>query len=879
MTDRTTLDEKALLLWCAILQEVGAETLQALAGVEAAAARRVLGSQAFDLVAESGLYRLRDERRQAVLAQLRREQPREEVRLHEQVLYHLFERLEPASQSFNPTLEEACIIHLTALHDLSIEYMDWRSIILHVQAARNAGLHGARTQDWLEFFEAYTAVRTGDLEAGWARLEGLRARPDLEERLRVRVLHACSIPYADQGRYEEALQLCQEACRLAEDQSDLFRQGYLLLSIGIIYNDLEDHQRALEYCERSLGLFRRIGAVYREAHVLYEIGNNAMRLGDWRRARAALDEAAELYTRLGIARRLVMTSWAQGVIYLMLGDVEQSEAALNRALEIALTPGGEYPSAAMDTLAQLGLLYQAHANYEKSRACFERAITIADHHQLRHPHTIYLYRLAEVLRSMGRTADAAAAYRKAVQGIEALRSSTELEELKLSLLGTTQYIYESLVLFCLEHETPVAAFDYVEQARARAFLDILARQRPDLYAAFEHPTVTLVELQSQLGAGEVLLEYFTTGVLPLGDHALHHIPAHNRRLREVLVPKPQILLFAITRDIFEVHRIAVDPNRLRPSIHADDPILSMLQAEGRARWLYDQLIQPIQHLLASCQQLYIVPHGSLHYMPFSALRAPDDDYLLRANGPTIVMAPSATVLVRNCLSQPAGRGRRGLAIGYNDPDGQPLVYAETEAQFVARLLGGQAWVGSESKSDRLLEIAPDLRWLHIAGHALYDHKASLTSSLRLGSADDLDAGAIMNNLHLSADLVTLSSCMSGFSRIVPGDELLGLQRAFLYAGAPTVVCTLARTRDVVAFLVMSQFYQHWLEGATAAAALRDALVTVRSMPRALVAQELLQLGYRSAIGEAELTMSNDDVNNCPFAKPEFWGPFMLIGRP
>src|SRR5262249_20024043 len=144
----------------------------------------------------------------------------------------------------------------------------------------------------------------------------------------------------------------------------------------------------------------------------------------------------------------------------------------------------------------------------------------------------------------------------------------------------------------------------------------------------------------------------------------------------------------------------------------------------------------------------------------------------------------------------------------------------------------------------LIQAGPELRWLHIAGHASYDHQAALTSSLRLGASDMLDASTIMSSLKLRAELVTLSSCMSGFSRVVPGDELLGLQRAFLYDGAPTVVWTLAKTRDTVAVLVMEQLYSRLIAGAPIAAALRDALISVRSMTRDDVLQALDRLGYR-----------------------------------
>jgi CHAT domain-containing protein len=104
----------------------------------------------------------------------------------------------------------------------------------------------------------------------------------------------------------------------------------------------------------------------------------------------------------------------------------------------------------------------------------------------------------------------------------------------------------------------------------------------------------------------------------------------------------------------------------------------------------------------------------------------------------------------------------------------------------------------------------------------------------------------------------------------------------LYAGAPTVVCTLAKTRDTVAALVMEQLYRRLIAGIAVAAALRDALIRVRSMTRGEVLQALDRLGYQQTLdisgsGSSDLTV--EDAQTCPFARPEYWAPFIVIGRP
>jgi CHAT domain-containing protein len=551
-----------------------------------------------------------------------------------------------------------------------------------------------------------------------------------------------------------------------------------------------------------------------------------------------------------------------------------SEQAYREALAIAFSADYQYSVVAMDVLKQLGLLYQSQGRDEEALAIFEQAITLAGQYDLRHWRPILLGAQARLLQRRGRIAEAAATYRAAINGVEAIRSGIEIEAIQISLFGTTQYIYESLVLYCLEHETRDAAFAYAEQARARAFLDLLARRSPEIYRAADQPTVTLAEIQAQLAEGELMLEYFTTGLLPRAHHWLTRIPQHNQRLREAVLPARKILLFAVTHNWDAVYEIAIDPNSLYPSQHSEDPVLDMLRIDGVARWLYDRLLAPVEQLLATCRQVYVIPHGPLHYIPFTALRRADGRYLLDASGPAVSFAPSATILLRNCLRRPPHGAGRALAIGYNGPEGHRLDYAELEAQLVAQMVGGEYQTGPEPKSPNLIATGSELRWLHIAGHAIYNHEATSTFGLQLGADDILDATTVMRDLELHADLVILSSCMSGFSQVVSGDELFGLQRAFLYAGTPTVICTLAKTRDTVAMLVMEQFYTRLRQGIAAAPALRDALVAVRGMTRYHVNLALARLGYASLPNTAH---SQD--NDFPFDKPEYWAPFILIGRP
>jgi CHAT domain-containing protein len=297
-----------------------------------------------------------------------------------------------------------------------------------------------------------------------------------------------------------------------------------------------------------------------------------------------------------------------------------------------------------------------------------------------------------------------------------------------------------------------------------------------------------------------------------------------------------------------------------------------------------------------------------------ALRSAAGEHVLREDGPAIALAPSATILLRNCLDRARGTlawGNRTritadaphdsppprawesgvggeeaglplLALGYNDEGEDALRYAEVEAGHVARLAGGAALIGPAPKRALLAGAGRRARWLHIAGHAIYDPHDPLGSYLKLGQADELSAREIMRELELHTDLVTLSACMSGVTHVVPGDELLGLQRALLYAGAPAVVCTLWEAADLVALLVMDRFYADLRRGCPPAEALRDAQVIVRGMTgRNLLATldrwRAEDPGFVAGLGE--LPEVPDDALDAPiYADPAYWATFMLIGR-
>jgi len=174
---------------------------------------------------------------------------------------------------------------------------------------------------------------------------------------------------------------------------------------------------------------------------------------------------------------------------------------------------------------------------------------------------------------------------------------------------------------------------------------------------------------------------------------------------------------------------------------------------------------------------------------------------------------------------------------------EQITGARIEAGAVGRhLSAGTVLIDDEATVDALVRNAPGCGVVHLACHGLFRAENPMFSGLRLG--DRWVTAAEVMELDLPGSLVTLSACESGRSRVVRGDETLGLTWAFLGAGAATMVVSLWLVQDEAAVGLMDSLYRR-LAGATSpATALRQAQLETRES----------------------------------YSHPYFWAPFVLIGK-
>lgn len=455
---------------------------------------------------------------------------------------------------------------------------------------------------------------------------------------------------------------------------------------------------------------------------------------------------------------------------------------------------------------------------------------------------------------------------RAIDTLELTRSRLREDSIKKMFAASVQEVYGDMIGLLFDTGEYTAGFDYLERAKARAFLDMLAGRSVREKEAVDTLLIQKEkELQHRI---DMLLRRLTTAHGAEGEalaRDYRRLLAERQNILETI--KGQSLEFAATTTVATVpvgriaggldpdtalisyfigekrslvwvvarQRVTAQPVEMRKGELAElvadyrEAIASRQDAlfQDLGRVLHDTLIQPVRSALDGITQLYVVPSESLHYLPFSSLPAGENRYLVQDY--VISLLPNASSLFY--LDKAVARDKSSLfAMGNPSRGGDvpPLAYAEKEVRVIssefkaARVLTGADARETVFRDNPLTGTGV----VHIAAHGEYDTRFPLKSALLL-AGDDQNDGNLETfeifSLDMNPGLVVLSACESGVGRVEGGDEIQGLNRAFLYAGAGSVLASLWSVSDESTFRLMDYFYQD-LTAASPAHALRQAQI-------------------------------------------------------
>ena len=705
--------------------------------------------------------------------------------------------------------------------------------------------------------------------------------------------------------WESAEELLQRALAIREKLApEGLGTSDVLSNLGVIAQRRGDLATAEKLIRRALAIVEKaapkgIGAAGRlEA------------LGAVARLRGNLDEAWELYRRaLEIRERLPNRFYASlGLIY--LGEIAEARGDLTQALDLhqqaeaileRLGPGTSEEARA---LQGLGRLYRRmhrpdqaarslHLAVDALEAQVERLGGSQDFQATFRASREKIYRDAiEVELERGNAAEAFhLVERSRARSFLALLSERDLEfsgEIPAALERSRRdnaARYDQ-ILRELSRWTPAAG----ETAREKLDHELsrLRRERDEIAAEIRKASPRLAELRQP----QPLDLAAARKVLDPGTLALSYSVGEN-----------QTALFAVTREGgLRVKTLPIGEERLRQDV---ERFLERVRqpaedagAADLARSLYRVLLAPVADLVGKSQRLLILPDGPLHRLPFGALvreaggrrqyltewkplhtalsltvygtlrasaaeprRAADPSRLVAFADPKYPKSVTASGEGRDAVHRSLGPGLRGF-------NWAALPYTRREVERIAKVYPqARLYLGEEATEERVKSVGRDARVVHFATHSYIDDRTPLDSALVLSIPDELPAGRdngllqvweIFEGLRLDADLVVLSSCESALGRELNGEGLIGLTRAFQYAGARSVVATLWSVSDQVTAELMARFHRHYAAGLPKDEALRQAQI------------ELIRKPVR-------ITTANGQTVETDASAPFFWAAFQLFG--
>jgi CHAT domain-containing protein/Tfp pilus assembly protein PilF len=467
-------------------------------------------------------------------------------------------------------------------------------------------------------------------------------------------------------------------------------------------------------------------------------------------------------------------------------------------------------------------------------------------------------------------------YGQALQQMDDLQRSARLEEFRIDIAGQSARLYQRAIELEAGRHHMDEAFNLSERARARTLLDQLGNPRIELGKSappsFSQRESRLrqenISLRRQLGqelakpGPEVNLERTHSlqdrlaAVRKEYEEAVSQLKLSNpeyasflsiapltlREAQQQLDPDVTVLsyfttprmtlAFVLTRDSFHVAKLPVTSGQLSWAVATFLDFAGDGTDFPALKFLYKSLIEPVKGRLKTAK-LIVVPHGALNELPFAALTPNGKSYL--NDRYAIAYLPSVSILPYvHSRIKPAGG--QALVLANDQEEGVPqLGHAYDEARAVASLLGTQPLLGADATSSTLRAKAGDSDILHVTAHFDLDPNDPQSTRILLGqdkkdkeNDEPSDLNYVSSLSLRKTNLVVLSGCQTQRGKRSRGDDVIGLTRAFMYAGTPSVVASLWSVDDEATQKLMIAFYTHLNQGLGKAEALRAAQTDLRS---------------------------------------------------
>lgn len=681
------------------------------------------------------------------------------------------------------------------------------------------------------------------------------------------------------GDYSRAEKIMTEIYLNNKDSGSI-TEATALKFLGNIYWRMQDYKVAEKYFNKALVIYRKNNDLKETANIYNNLGTLYRELGNYSEAQDSFNSAVDILKKKKDYLGLGHVYLNMAVLFETVQDYKKAEEQYSKIEE--LIKEHDIKDLELHSNFRLGL---GNLRYRQNR--FEDALK--EYVQANFIYTVEgsrlgiaysLINMARAYIKLGNLDSAEKSLVRALDLIENIRGNISSERTRSTFLENKIYVYELLTGVYLAKENNARAFETVERAKARTFIDMLATRQlgesrysdsikdlikqehtlslaidkkidkqdvseelrrlaqvrkqlkqkaPQYSSLVTVENISADELQSKLD-NMIILEYF------LGTEAAFAF----------VVTDSDIKAFVLDESTPEIE--ARIQKFRRSSTGADLNILDKSWQDD-LNYLYETLIEPVEGSLDPDKLICIIPHKLLHHLPFNALVSkidkkaktiPKPEFLIEKY--KIVIAPTANILKFLVTPEKKSISLDKILMMANAVYPEPwneLAYADLEADELKLLIPETTIFKKEKATETYFKNnSNNFSIIHLATHGILYPEAPLDSRILLtkdGQNDGYLTVEEIFNLELKADLIILSACESGkltgyttaYRKTLPyGDDIVGLTRALIYAGTPVIISSLWEINDKATKDLLLEFYKNLKSGDDYISAFRNAQLTL-----------------------------------------------------
>ncbi len=682
------------------------------------------------------------------------------------------------------------------------------------------------------------------------------------------------------GEYEEALRWQERALDDAKSKKITGQIIWANIGTGDLYNELGDVNRAERYYRTAKSHKDSTSSESKSLQASLD-----MRMGE-------LLNAKDYFTIEGSGTGEAIALMRMAELMIKRSETDSALIFLDQSFRLFKSSKNRQGIANNQLLR--GKLYVETGKYQKATNLLDSAKTYTDFPETVWQAWFHLGRMHEKLNDLEKARDS---YLNSITVIEKIRGKLNIDEFKSSYFRNKREVYDRLIKVLLKLDKTDEAYQISERARSRAFYDIIAGRKINFRGAVpgdltqleqikraeieklykllqkpESPSLTNGNGSRQTDVREI--REALTEVQAEYEDIIQKIKLENPEYRDIIAAEPVLLAdiqkktaestalltywisdeeliiwmitkSSISRKTIDVKRmdIALKVEKTRKSLQSNN----LRESTAVLRELYSLIVAPVERELRNFSNVVIIPNGPLHFIPFQALIDSDGKYMVEKYN--ITYSPSGSVYALfSDKKVRKGSGFMGMALSDVEVGNNPgLPGTEDELKKILPLFTEKlSAFGSESTETFAKKSVADYDFIHFATHGIYNYRQPLYSFLLFPPSDD-DDGRLnvweVFEMNINSKLVTLSACETGLGNLDQGDEIIGLSRAFLYAGSSAVIVSLWSVADYPTSILMTNFYKY-----------------IKNHPL----QEALTLAQRDVIKQ--------------YPQPLYWSPFILIGN-